>query len=258
MVSRKAAKAEEEAQRQAPEAQMQQFVRSASAQIAGRDTTTTCWHHGMDLPSLQGSCSKLVISFRKEFDYAARDGVKGVPECLAMAKSATIDKFANVWKDTAEMKIAISVFLSAGVQDILKGRYSGARVSAAIIRYLADYIAVHLKQTQALVNYPKIHEVHVGGDIHTLVKFYRRRIHCSCLDEKYKEVKSAPKMGYCYNSPCKFLCGQVERSKTFYCSRCRCVTYCSRGCQKAHWRTHQIACDECAAIKDEFVATKKT
>jgi len=174
-----------------------------------------------------------------------------------MAKSATIDKFADVWKDSAKMEIVISIFLSAGVQEILEGRYSGARKNAAISRYLADYIAVHLKQTQALMNYPKIHEVHVPRDDHTLVKFYRKRISCSCLDEKYEEVKCIPKMGYCYNPQCEFLCGQVERSKTFYCSRCRCVTYCSRGCQKAHWRTHQIACDECAAIKDEFEARQQ-
>jgi len=65
------AKAEEEAQQQAPgaDAQTQQLVRSNS-NIRIR---TKCAHGPNDLPSLQGSCSELVSSSFKEFDYAAKD-----------------------------------------------------------------------------------------------------------------------------------------------------------------------------------------
>jgi len=27
-----------------------------------------------------------------------------------------------------------------------------------------------------------------------------------------------------------------------YCSRCKQVTYCSKGCQRAHWRDHRLSC----------------
>ena len=248
------AKAEEEAQQQAPEAQMQQLIRSAS--IAGNDSTTMTCGHGIDLPSLQDYCYKFYTAFRNAYFDAHKDGVEGVPECLAMAASATIDKFADVWKDSAKMEIAMSIFLSMGVQDILKGSYNVARVSAGIIRYFADYIAVHLKQTQALMNYPKIHEAYLA-ELHTLVKFYRRRIPCSCLEKTYEQVKTMTKMGACYGPKCPSN-GQVERSKTFYCSRCRCVTYCSRKCQEADWTSeHQTVCDHNAVVVAKFEAKQQ-
>ena len=117
-----------------------------------------------------------------------------------------------------------------------------------------------MKQTQALLNWPKTREVY-NADLHkhTLVKFYRRRIQCACLDEKYEEVKSITKMGRCYNPECPIPFGFVERSKTMYCSRCLCVTYCSLGCQKADWRKHQVACDDNdnAAIVAKFDAKQQ-
>jgi len=249
------AKAEEEAQQQAPEAQTQQFIRSAP--IAGNDSTTMKCGHGLnDLPSLPDNCYKFYTAFRNAYFDAHKDGVEGILECLAMARSATIDKFADVWKDSAKMEIAMSIFLSMGVQDILKGSYNVARVSAGIIRYFADYIAVYLKQTQALMNYPKIHEAYLA-ELHTLVKFYRRRIPCSCLEKTYEQVKTMTKMGACYGPKCPSN-GQVERSKTFYCSRCRCsATYCSRECQRSAWRTHQTVCDHNAVVVAKFQAKQQ-
>eukprot|EP00984_Skeletonema_dohrnii_P020864 scaffold10278_cov113-Skeletonema_dohrnii-CCMP3373.AAC.3 len=69
-------------------------------------------------------------------------------------------------------------------------------------RYLEQCTAVELKQTQALVNWSKINEATNPLDIHTLVKFLRKRIQCKCLDKKYKEVKDTTKLGFCYNTEC--------------------------------------------------------
>jgi len=173
-----------------------------------------------------------------------------IPSCLIEAESVTMDKYAEVWEDSAKIEIAINCLLSTGVHNIMLGYDNGALNDATHVRYLEQHIAVALKETQANVNWPKLYEL--GADIHTLVKFLRRRIPCKCLGEKYQQVKSITKMGLCDGPQCRF--PRVDRNKTFYCSRCRGVAYCSSECQKADWTRHKSYCDRDATIKAEFDA----
>ena len=48
------------------------------------------------------------------------------------------------------------------------------RESAVLARYFEEYIAVELHKTQALMNFPKIVELYLDADEHTLVKFFRK------------------------------------------------------------------------------------
>jgi hypothetical protein len=85
----------------------------------------------------------------------------------------------------------------------------------------------------------------IDGDEHTLVQFFRKQIPCSCLDEKYKEVKSITKMGICFNEDCPLPGHMAVRSKMLRCTGClngRAVNYCSRECQEANWPMHKIHC----------------
>ena len=147
----------------------------------------------------------------------------------------------------------MSFFLCMGTQHVLEGHYDHARDYAAYARHIEQHIALHLKQTQALHNLPKIKET-FNADMHTLLKFLQRRIPCSCLDGKCEEVKSITKLGVCYNPQCHIPYAKVERSNTRYCSRCRCATYCSRECQEFDWSRHKHWCDNDAAVKAEFEA----
>ena len=128
--------------------------------------------------------------------------------------------------------------------------------SAIFARFLEQYAAIRFKQTQAVFNWSKIIVLTQIVDEHTVVKFYRRRIPCTCLDKKYVEVKSITKMGICYNLQCNFLDRMVERSKTMYCSRCRGATYCSRECQEVDWSRHKKSCNRDAAERAGFEAKK--
>ena len=112
-------------------------------------------------------------------------------------------------------------------------------------------MAVFLHKTRAVPNLTKAYEWHAADD-HTLVSYYRKRISCSCLDEKYKEVKSVKKMGRCYNLNCHHPDGRVERSKMFSCTRCGVANYCSVECQRADWKEHKEFCDTSAEIKAAF------
>ena len=198
--------------------------------------------HGLE--KMDNLCAGFVDAFNKFF----KSGEKiSLVHRLKAAEDATMDKFADVWNDSTKMEIAMSYFLFVGTQEILDGRCADSLDSATIIRYMEQYIAVVLHQTQALICTPKIEEI---SDEHSLVKLFRRRIPCSCLDNKYEEVKSITKMGFCYSPQCPDR--RVERSKTMYCSRCRSVTYCSRECQKADWARHKSYCDNAAIVKATF------
>ena len=115
--------------------------------------------------------------------------------------------------------------------------------------YFEELIAVDVEKTKALINWTKIIELDEADD-HTLIKYYRKRIPCSCLDEKYKEVKSVKKMGWCCNPNCSVR--KIERRKMFCCTQCGEVNYCSIECQKEDWKDHRGWCVEFAEVKAAF------
>eukprot|EP00984_Skeletonema_dohrnii_P011223 scaffold4462_cov119-Skeletonema_dohrnii-CCMP3373.AAC.6 len=223
--------------------------------------TTECWH-GLDERFDKADNILFLEAFEDAFSASVMQGA-ATAKSLADASDATMDKYAEVWNDSIKMETVVSFLLSNGTQHVLEHNYDGARVSALFFRFFEQYIAAVLHQSQAIMNLPKIDVILNGRsdiDLHSLVKLFRRRVPCSCLDEKYHEVKCITKMGLCYNPECRLNpSGEVvERSKTMYCSRCRNATYCSRECQKADWTRHRPACDECVARIAKFEAKKRS
>ena len=222
-----------------------------------------CAHGAVAGPTLSSIstdiCFQFAIKFVRPFSRASKDSKDreiSLWDWIQEARNSTWDEFVGVWKDSAKMETAMSYLLRDGVQSILERKHGDARDIATLIRYLEEYVAVELHQTQALYKCPKIRDVYYG-DMHTLVKFFRHRIPCSCLDKKYEEVKSITKIGYCDNPQCKLPKRMTERSNTKYCSRCRCITYCSRECQVADWSRHKTTCDRNVTIIAEFEARQQ-
>ena len=213
-----------------------------------------CWH-AIIPASPENFSSEFVCAFDSAFREAIGSGVQNLEKCFMTAQVATLNEYAEVWNDSDNMEIANSLFLNSGTEAILGGDFIYAQILATFVRYFEQYIAVLFKQTQAVVKWSKIFETS-NADEHTLVKFYRHRISCSCLDEKYEEVKHITKVGYCFNARCPTPQEEVERSNTKYCSRCRCVTYCSRECQVADWTEHKPNCDNNVAMIAQFEAKK--
>jgi hypothetical protein len=237
-------------QQQSSGAQMQQLqIGNSSLPLILQNGVAKC-RHGFELMVMDIVCTKFVIAFREAYNDAAGT----IFDFLRNAENATAVEYSEVWNDSAKMETILSFLLCNGTQHLLDRNNGYYRDYAIFARYFEQYIAVELRKTQALINWLKIEELTIRGDEHTLVKFFRRRIPCSCLDEKYQEVKLITKMGLCYNPQCSHPDWEVERSKTMYCSRCRCVTYCSRQCQKADWLSHKSICDKDVAIKAEFDA----
>ena len=87
-----------------------------------------------------------------------------------------------------------------------------------------------LCRKKATINWQKVQEFE-KADENTLMAYVRKRIPCSCLDKKYKEVKRiVTKMGTCNNPHCSLQDRQVELRTMKECSYCCRAFYCSRRC----------------------------
>eukprot|EP00984_Skeletonema_dohrnii_P027595 scaffold17192_cov90-Skeletonema_dohrnii-CCMP3373.AAC.1 len=229
--------------------QQLQIGNSNFLSTSGSDATK-CYHGFKEMDNM---CIDFVSAFTDAVHEASKRG-KNNSQSLVEAKNATMDKFEDVWYDFANMEIVMSYYLCHGTESILEGNYGYAHECAVFARYMEQWTAVYLDMTQAITNWSKVETM--SADSHTRVKFLRKRIPCKCLNKKYDEIKTIPKMGSCFNPQCPN--GRVERNKTMYCSRCRIITYCSRECHKANWARHKQDCDKCATLIAEFEAKKQS
>ena len=221
----------------------------------------TCMH-GFDPFPDDHICIKFIRAFvhqfykwfRKIYE-AGTNAERVVIQCLLHTSETTQDEYSEVWNDAAKVKQVISYFLHNGTMLILADEKDvNALHSALFARFFEEWLKVKVHKSQACINWLKLNESAGWCDKHTLVKYFWRRIRCSCLDEAYEEVKSIPKMGICFNQQCAYPKRTVERSKIRCCSRCRSVNYCSRECQIADWSVHKELCDKVAAAKAEVYA----
>jgi hypothetical protein len=218
--------------------------------------------HGHDpSPSMGGFCRDFMTEFvtffnENENSYVGSDGDGG--DFLVMrllgAYEATKEKFENerdrYQKEGGEQDPDLQCFkycLAEGTRNILTGDCDKARLFAMSAVTVAGFIAPWLQckegrfQAHAAEDSVKIFELQ-NSDKHTLVKYFRKKISCSCLDEEYEEVKHVRKMGLCMNQDCSLPDRKAERSKMFCCTNCRTYNYCSRKCQEAAWKSHKTTC----------------
>jgi hypothetical protein len=203
--------------------------------------------HGFD-PFLEGDvCDRFLSLYSRTFDASSGNMIDAILDAMA----AVEDKYPEVLHDSSKMKQILSYFSSVGTHHILNEDEDAARITAALIIMFEEFIAFRVNKTKSIVQLQKLKEILIADD-HTLVSFFRKRISCTCLDKKHKEVKSITKMGYCNNDKCPLPDGKVERSKMLYCTRCRYAYYCSRDCQEAAWSEHREICKEKAERNAKF------
>ena len=233
------ASASQRQSRSSLEAQMQRL------RIKTATSLSKCSHGRPPLsPGEEKICQDFINAFFAEF---ISQDILG--EGFFTAYEATKDEYADVY--SSELGTVISILLCNGTQRILQGDNRKAAFCATLACYFEDYVAV-VHKTKAISNWSKVVELYDADD-HTLVSYYRKRIPCACLDEKYKEVKSVKKMGVCYNLTCSQPGRMKERSKMFSCTRCGVANYCSVECQRADWKIHKKNCD---SIVEESAACR--
>ena len=188
------------------------------------------------------------LHFAQQFVEACNSGDRTLGRTLETAHNATSEmvRCSSFWTSPLMMKIATSLILGVGAQEYITGNYKASRQCAAIAYCFEQHVSANLCEQGKCkrMNWPKINELFYDPDEHTLVSFFKKRIPCSCLDKKYKQVKSVKKLGICYNMNCPHPGRKVERSTTKCCSRCHLANYCSRECQVENWFVHKKFCQQ--------------
>lgn len=252
----KAEEAQEGGQEQkALEAQMQRLTVNNLVRESGDCS------HGFDVESHEDKlCQDFMTAFRGGYRANFISGDHTIMSCLDAGVEAIEkdEKFAAMWNDAAWMKKLVSFSVWEGTYHILvEDDRQAAGVSASFVSFLEQNIAACIEKTKPMViSWHAAAELQFS-DLHTLVKFFRKRIPCKCLDKIYKRVKSMTRMGMCSNNEC-FLSGKkVAQSEMFYCDRCREACYCSAACQTVHWPRHKELCKIFAREKVEFDAKQQ-
>ena len=251
----KQAKAKEEESRAVEVAAGQRQEESVEVQlqrlIINATSPKLCRHGLVPLPSgEQKICLDFINAFKAPF-HSDDAGFLYLGEVFLTAYDATKVEYADVYASKSKLDTVISMLLSCGTQLILDGDNRGAELYAMLASHFEEYMAVEVHITKATASWSKVYEL-CDTDVHTLVSYYRKRIPCDCLDQKYKEVKSVKKMGFCYNPGCSLPGRNLERSKMFSCTRCGNANYCSVECQRANWKDHRKHCNRILEMKDAF------
>ncbi len=192
-------------------------------------------------------CEDFMKTFTESYCASTRKGGNSRTEQL---HSATVAFWTAISTSTSTASTSVSTkksnaervtpfCLAEGTTFILDGKSDDARLCAVVALITKSVSGGELPAVQKELEL-------IVGDEHTLVQFFRKQIPCSCLDEKYKEVKSITKMGVCYNeNSCPLPDRMAVRSKMLKCTGClneQYVSYCSRECQEAHWPEHKVHC----------------
>ena len=204
-------------------------------------------NHGLVPLSKRHVCKAFLKSFVDEYNEICESNL-AIYDLFQHIYEAMKITYAKVWIDSEKIQWVASSLIIEGTGRILQGDYSGAALYSIFSCFLEQCATTVAYQKEAQLStwnifdascdWTKMCELY-EGDEHTLVSFYRKRIPCKCLDNKYKEVKSIKKIGFCQNDYCQ---KKTIRCEMLSCTQCREANYCSKECQAAHWPTHKQIC----------------
>lgn len=230
-------------------------ARKGKAAVAGRGTRAappkeerdTCTH-GFPLNSMDSTDRQVLQTFR---DVAANH--RGGLEYFGVIDEM-LEKHPDLIQVDGNRELIHSCLVFSGTRNLLlnwdKGDKNDMAEDTVFLLFLENYDpskclvrADHLTAGNALDDFltadfrAKNRDL-IQGCQRSLVRFYRKRIPCSCLDEMNAEAKPQSKTGLCDH------CKQRKeyRAGLRDCSRCKLQQYCSEECQAAAWPRHKADC----------------
>jgi hypothetical protein len=168
----------------------------------------------------------------------------GVQESVVRFISNIFDNYRQVWDNATLRKLALNILLAIGTNTILgtddldlQDAMNYLAVTTAVMEQYngngKDGFHLAMCKTNLVAG-----DTRWGGEREN-IRFYLKRISCTCLKAKYSMIK---KLQPTRTSGCD-ICKQIKvRSSMMLCGRCKVVQYCSKECQAADWPIHKCHC----------------
>ena len=222
--------------------------RRETSAVAAVNILDTMCKHGLDCSelTLESDVTKFTHSFLTRETF-----------CVAEHFMNHFDEYISVWNNDKQRQLAINVMLRHGTNLIIGANgehysfdFQLAKESAIAVLLLEEHDGKGMDLTLTSCTLENVAKVDKLCSYREILSFYKKRISCGCLKEKYKQAKKQQptKLGFCWN--CR---KHVDRSALRACSACNVTVYCSRQCQKEHWSAcHKEECSQ--MVKEQKMA----
>jgi len=223
-------------------------ARSTARAVCVDESTWMNWvQWGTRMKGIQCSHGAIVTpSSNKDIDLFMSEFVDSLRQDFELSSlmRELLIKHPAVFNNNDERKTVTSNMLAMGTNDLLREKNDrkigtdNANVLACSILILEHYAETNDINASLYLAYPKKRDIDDGGEREAL-RFFSKRISCTCLDIMYAQAKSKQrKVGRCYGCEKTF-----KRSTLEVCSGCRICQYCREDCQRQHWPIHKGDCD---------------
>jgi len=198
-------------------------------------------YHGAFIPSLEDDGYKDISKFMDGLIESMANDLDS--EVMTFIRES-VTRQSSVWNDDILHETTVGIVSAMGVNTLLRDKKEMKKRTDNANTLLASTLLIleHYKEKNDInaalySSFAKIRDIGGGGDRESL-RFFSKRITCSCLDSLYVQSKSKQrKVGQCYGCEKTF-----RRSTLKVCERCRISQYCSEGCQRQHWPLHKGDC----------------
>jgi len=153
------------------------------------------------------------------------------------AVKKTFENHHEVWKDAEMREMTIKILLNTGTNFILTNMIDSASKMTSAIILLERYTGVGSFSSIIYRTLEDLGYLRGAGD-NDVIRFYHKRIPCSCLKKIYSDVRECQdRVSECFG------CNQTIKRKTLVvCGGCKFAHYCSKECQISDWPTHKTLC----------------
>jgi len=240
MSTKKKAKGKERKARKAANTKQSNGSKDGWESLArwGEETTTVLCNHGAMFPPKEHVVHKFLDSFAEATSEFSKETGMDLMRFFDQSCNKT---YPSVWRDPNQRKMLISILLSMGTNALLIGGRRSDMIRAKVFIstiLLLEHFEVKGDFGLAMVSSMQTAKDTTHGEERELLRFFSKRISCSCLKDKYSDAKeSQQKMGICDRCQVK-----LERKSLMLCSRCKSIQYCSVECQHADWSNHKKLC----------------